>query len=111
MNERTKDIKVYLSFEVVEHLTPKEKIRRKRAAKAKRLLGYLALFFFIQAIFLSYYAFHRLNAALYVVSGVIMFISLLSLAGRCIADFVCEHPNLEDDGIEWGNDPYHNLCR
>ena len=54
MNERTKDIKVYLSFEVVEHLTPKEKIRRKRAAKAKRLLGYLALFFFIQAIFLSY---------------------------------------------------------
>ena len=44
------DIKGHISFQVIEHLTPKEKTRRKRAAKAKRILGYLAAFFLIFAI-------------------------------------------------------------
>ena len=94
------DIKGHISFQVIEHLTPKEKTRRKRAAKAKRILGYLAAFFLIFAIVLSYYAFQRLNALVGVMSGGVMFLSILLYNARCIAHSIYEHPNLKDDGIE-----------
>lgn len=106
MERKEHDIKAYLSFEVIEHLTPKEKIRRKRAARAKSILGYLAAFFFVLAIVISFYAIQRLNVPLYVATGVLMFISFLLFIGKCIAGLIYDNPSLKDDGIETSNYPY-----